>query len=215
MKKNKKGFFITFEGPEGGGKSTHCELLSRYLHGCGFSVVRTREPGGTKLAEDIRQVLLNPKNSITPLAELMLYEASRAQHTQELIIPALNNGKTVICDRYTDATLAYQGYGRKLDIPTIKKLNSIATCGISPDLTIVLDTPVERGLALARGIKKESFEASDRIERENFDFHRTVRAAYLKIAKLEPKRIKVVRTAETVEDTQDKIRQIVKKALKL
>jgi dTMP kinase len=208
-----KGFFITFEGCEGCGKSTQSNLLYQYLKKKGLNVVHTREPGGTRAAESIRKVLLDPRNSITPLAELLLYEASRAQHAAEVILPALKAGSIVICDRFTDATLAYQGYARGLDLDTIQKLNRIATQGLVPDLTILLDIAVEEGLAKARGLKKGSFATGDRLEREDVSFHRKVRKGYLALARKEPKRIKIIKTASTIEKTQQKIRAAIDKVL--
>lgn len=211
----KKGFFITFEGPEGSGKSTHCALLVKYLESKGCNALLTREPGGTPLAESVRSILLNPASTISPMAELLLYEASRAQHITETILPALKSGKIVLCDRFTDATLAYQGYGRNIDIGTIKKLNSIAAQKIKPDLTILLDVPAGKGLKLARNINKGYGTAGggDRLEMEKLSFHRRVRNGYLSLAKNEPKRIKVIRVRKTVEETQKEIINIIDEEL--
>jgi len=207
--KKHSGFFITFEGPEGSGKSTHSLLLYDYLRKKGLPAVHTREPGGTELAEGLRQVLLNPKNKVLPLTELMLYEASRSQHTEELIRPSLEKGKIVICERYTDATLAYQGYGRGLDKKIIKTLNNIATAGLIPNLTIILDISVREGLKKARALKNRG----DRLERENSKFHERVRQGYLKIARENPRRIKIIRTAPTINETHKKIIELVEKKL--
>lgn len=205
----KKGFFITFEGPEGSGKSTHCALLVKYLKSKGCDIVFTREPGGTKAAEAVRSILLNPANTISPIAELLLYEASRAQHISEIILPALKSGKIVICDRFTDATIAYQGYGRNIDINIIRQLNNIAAQEITPNLTILLDVPSAKGLKLARNINKGHGTSGDRLEREKLSFHRRVRKGYLLLAKNEPERIKLVRTRKTVESTRREIIRIV------
>lgn len=210
---NKKSFFITFEGPEGGGKSTHTMLLEKYLISEGYNVVLTREPGGTKLAEKIRKILLDPDNSITPLTELMLYEAARAQHVANIIVPALEKKMIVICDRYTDATIAYQGYGRKLDIATIRALNKIATLNIVPDLTILMDIPVKQGLDAAKGLNKETYISGDRLERESIEFHMKVRKGYLALAKDEPSRIKIVTIKTTQQETSADIIKIVASAL--
>jgi dTMP kinase len=145
-----KGFFITVEGCEGCGKSTQSRLLKKYLENKGFKVVLTREPGGSTVAEQVRNILLNPKLKIAPLCELMLYESARVQHIEDIVKPNLAKGCVVICDRFTDSTIAYQGYGRKIDIKTIEKLNNIATLGINPDLTIYLDIDPKIGIVRAK-----------------------------------------------------------------
>src|SRR5882672_7607865 len=131
-----KGIFITFEGPEGSGKTTHIQLLAAYLRAHGRRVLVTREPGGTALAAGIRKLLLDGGDGLSPMAELFLYEADRAQHVHETLFPALRQGKIVLCDRYTDSTLAYQGYGRQLDMIAVKALNAFASEGLIPDTTI-------------------------------------------------------------------------------
>ena len=151
----KKGFFITFEGGEGCGKSTQSFLLYELLKKKGYKAVHTREPGGTKVSEAVRRIILDPASRISPMAELFLYETARIQHIVDVIFPALKAGKSVICDRFTDATIAYQGFGRGLDLSVIKKLNTIAACGLKPDLTIYLDIPPKTGLLRARSIKKD------------------------------------------------------------
>ncbi|MDR3244048.1 MAG: dTMP kinase [Elusimicrobiota bacterium] len=212
--KNKKGIFITVEGGEGAGKSTHSLFLKNYFDKQSFNTILTREPGGTKLAENIRRILLNPKSKVFPLSELFLYEAARVQHIQEIISPALKDKKIVICDRFTDATIAYQGYGRKIDLSIIEKLNEIASFGIKPDLTIYLDISPKFGLKRAKILNKDSYGLSgDRIERESALFHKNVRKGYLEQSKKEPKRIKVVKVKETPEQTQAIIREIIKKCL--
>ncbi|MHB9155151.1 MAG: dTMP kinase [Endomicrobiales bacterium] len=210
-----KGLFITLEGCEGCGKTTQARLLSGYLTENGYAVVLTREPGGTRLAEAVRKVLLDPGNRISPLAELLLYEAGRAQHVEEVILPALRAGKVVVCDRFTDATLAYQGYARGLDLAVIKNLNGIAAQGLSPDLTVYLDINVKAGLRRAKTLKKDDFVpgGGDRLERENLRFHRRVREGYRALAAREPKRIVTIPTAETIEKTQEQILAAVRKAL--
>jgi len=205
-----KGFFITFEGGEGSGKSTQSRLLCDLLKAKGYKVIRTREPGGTKLSEAVRRILLDPDNKITPVAELFLYETARTQHIAEIVKPALEAGGIVVCDRFTDATIAYQGYARGLDVTVIRKLNRIATFGIEPDLTIYLDISPEKGLNKARGIKKDFVKPCDRLEGEGISFHRLVRKGYLALAKSEPRRIKVIRTADTIAKTH---RHIVKTVL--
>jgi len=210
-KRKKEGFFITLEGPDGSGKSTQSLLLARYLKRKGYKVVHTREPGGTSIAEALRRIILNPKNRISKVTEVLLYEAGRAQHTLELILPALQDGKTVICERYTDATLAYQGYGRKLDIRMVKELNRIASSGLQPDLTILLDLDVREGLNRVRKISRGRM---DRMERESIRFHERVRKGYLEIASREPGRVKLITVKETPQKTHLEIVKVIKKLVK-
>jgi len=167
-----RGKFIVLEGPDRCGKSTQAKLLYNYLLGKGFDVVLTREPGGTKTAEQIRQILLEPELDVRPVAELLLYEASRAQHTQEKIIPALQEGKMVICERYTMSTEAYQGYARGLDLKMIETLNKIATTGLQPDLTLVF--LMSDKYFSSRG----EYLFSDRLEREDKEFRDNMRQGY-------------------------------------
>jgi dTMP kinase len=198
-----RGTFITFEGIEGSGKSTQAALLKAFLEERGHEVLVTREPGGSPIGEQIRRVLLDPANhSMVPLAELLLYEASRCQHVEVVIRPALEAGKTVICDRFFDASTAYQGYARGLGIALVGELNLVATGGRKPDLTIVLDLPVDIGLRrLGRNL--------DRIEREAVEFHERVRQGYLRIAEEEPGRVKVVNAAGSADDTFSSVKNIV------
>jgi len=207
----KKGIFITIEGPEGGGKSTQARLLCERLREKGMSVVHTREPGGTKVAEAIRHILLTPDFHVHPITELLLYEASRAQHTFNVILPALKNGKSVVSERYTDATLAYQGYGRGLDLKIIGSLNNVATGGLKSDMTVYLDISSAAGLLKAK--KKNDFANGDRIENESLKFHKKVRQGYLKLAKRHPGRIKVVKVKDTIEATHKDILKLVEKRL--
>ena len=203
--KNKKSVFITIEGGEGCGKTTQSELLKKYLESKGLTVILTREPGGSDVAEQIRNILLNPRNNISSFCELMLYEAARIQHLQEVIKPNLKKGYVVICDRFTDSTLAYQGYARGVDKDVIVKLNNIATEGIKPDLTIYLDIKPSKGIKKAITVNKGSFTGGDRIERENIYFHYKVRRGFLAIARKYPKRIKKINTNNIIEKTQKKI----------
>lgn len=197
-----KGFFITFEGPEGCGKSTHSRLLVEYLRSEGKKVVYTREPGGTKAGELIRNILLDKRNKgMAVMAEAFLYLAARAQIVSEIILPALKKGKIVVCDRFQDATVVYQGYAGGLDIAMLDKLGRIATAGIKPDLTIILD--IDTGLGLRRTGKK------DRMEGKSFAFHKKVRKGYLALARKEPKRIKVVGVRDEIAETQKAIRAII------
>jgi len=204
----KKGVFITFEGTEGCGKSTQSKLLYDYLKRAGYGCVYTREPGGTGLGEKIRETLLHSKNiEISDLAELFLFEAARAQVVREIISPALKDKKIIVCDRFYDATTAYQGCGGKVSLKTIRALNDIASGGIKPDLTILLDVDINTGL---RRAKKKG---SDRMEAKKLAYHKRVRAGYLALAKKEPNRIKVVKVEEDIAITQDKIRKIVLKTI--
>lgn len=185
----KKGLFVTLEGPDGSGKSTQRGLLAAKLRARGLEVVETREPGGSPLAEKIRDLLLDSKNhGLTGTAELLLFEAARAQHVHDTIAPALERGAVVLCDRYTDSTLAYQGAGRSISQGSVRELNDFATGGFEPDLTLLYDLEVETGLARARAHKA----GSDRMEEADLDFHRRVRDAYLAVAFAEPARVRVV-----------------------
>lgn len=176
--------FITFEGIEGCGKTTQLGLLAQDLVAQGFDVVTTREPGGCPIADAIRQILLDPDNqSLVPRSELLLYAAARAQHVDEVIRPALLSGKTVLCDRFTDATCAYQGDGRGLDRTLIHSLNDLAAGETCPDLTILLDMPAEEGLRRAQSRNTvQTLEHEGRFEQESLSFHRRVRQGYLDLA---------------------------------
>mgnify|MGYP002622172253 CR=1 FL=1 len=211
--KNKKYIFITIEGGEGCGKTTQSKLLKKYLEDKGFKVILTREPGGSTVAEQVRTILLNPSFKVVPLCELMLYEASRAQHLEEIIKPNLKNGCVVICDRFTDSTLAYQGYARKLDKNIINKLNDIASCGIKPDITFYLDVKPEEGIKRAKSVYKGKLTGGDRIEKESINFHNKVREGFLKLAKKYPARIKKIETKNGIEETQRNIIEVMNKFL--
>ncbi len=200
-----KGKFITFEGSEGCGKSTQSRMLSEYLKRKGYRVKYLREPGGTKISEKIRKILLDSKNdSMSAVCETLLYMAARAQIVAEIIKPTIRQGKIVICDRFLDSTLAYQGFGLGVEIKLIKTIGNFASAGIKPDLTIFLDLPVKVGLKYRHARK-------DRIEQRAFRYHLKVRRGYLKLAALEPRRIKTVRVAENKSVTQGKIRELVKR----
>lgn len=176
--------FITFEGIEGCGKTTQIRLLNESLRRRGLDVLATREPGGCPIADAIRGILLDAANSgMSPRTELLLYAAARAQHVSEVILPALRAGKTILCDRFTDATLAYQGYGRDLDRDLIASLNTMAAGDVTPDLTLLLDFPPEEGLHRARHRNASCSEINeDRFEQESLDFHRRVRNGYRELA---------------------------------
>lgn len=192
----KKGFFVTIEGCEGVGKSTLLRGLEEYLETAGREAVFTREPGGTEVAERIRAVILDPENAaMTPTAELLLYAAARAQHTEEKIIPAVRDGKLVICDRYSDSTLAYQSYARGLDRGECLAADEIARRGVKPDLTVFLDLSPERGFARKGGADK-----GDRLEREKIDFHERVYAGFRAIAESDPDRVVAVDASKSKEE---------------
>lgn len=203
-----KGYLITLEGPEGSGKTTHGVMLREYLVKKGYEVTLTHEPGGTPLGKKLRQILLTPDEDVfSSLCELFLYLADRANHMEKVIGPALNEGKVVICDRFIDATVAYQGYGRGLGLELIKELNSLATGQIEPDLTIILDIEAELGLLKAVNSKLEQgLKDGDRLEQVGLDFHRRVRAGYLKIAYEDRSRVKLIAVDGPIEEIQARIR---------
>ena len=197
-----KGKFIVLEGPDRCGKSTQAKLLYNRLVACGHEVVLTREPGGTPTAERIRQLVLEPGLDIRPMAELMLYEASRAQHTQEKILPALEAGKTVICERYTMSTCAYQGYGRGIDLKVIEALNQEASLHLQPDLTLVFLMSdkyfTERG----------EYLFSDRLEQEDVAFRQKMRQGYLKMVQTTPNAY-LVDADRNIDEIQNQVRQLL------
>jgi dTMP kinase len=191
-----RGLLITFEGIDGCGKSTQADLLCDHLNSEGFSPVMIREPGGTAVGEDIRQVILNNHYSLSLGAELLLYMAARSELTGQVIIPALIAGQIVLCDRFTDSTLAYQGYGGGADLKAIRDLNRFTARGITPALTFLFDLNAEE--AAARRI-----EQADRMESKDFSFHRRVRAGYLQLARAEENRFKIVDATNTIDQIAD------------
>jgi dTMP kinase len=201
--------FITLEGPDGSGKSTQALLLIKFLKKAGYRVLHTREPGGDRIAECIRRILLSPRNKIVPVAELFLYWASRAQHVQQVINPALAKGVIVICERFSDATMAYQGYGRGVDRRLIKKMNLLAAGGLMPDVTFLLD------ISPAKGLKKvlEAKGRKDRFELEKLSFHKRVRQGYLELAAREPRRIIKISGSGTIEHIHQYMLKTIKKKL--
>lgn len=197
-----KGLFITFEGGDGCGKTTQIELLDKYLQSKGYKTLVTREPGAKGLGVKLREILLNYDGEVSPTCESFLFLADRAQHVDCIIKPALEDGVIVLCDRHTDSTVAYQGYGRGLDLEQIHKLNNIATSGLKPDLTIVLDVDVETSQAR---VGKEK----DRMESAGIEFFERVRNGFLEIAKQEPQRVKVINSAESIENIHKQILELV------
>lgn len=194
--------FITFEGADGCGKTTQLNLLKDYLENKGLDVVLTREPGGKGLGEHIRKILLTYDGPVSDRCESFLFLADRAQNIDIIVKPAIAQGKIVLCDRHTDSTVAYQGYGRGLDIDEINKLNNLATDGKKPDLTFVFDVDIETSM---RRVGKEK----DRMESSGKDFFNRVRQGYLKLAKLEPNRIKVVDSTKSIEEVHQKVIEII------
>lgn len=197
--------FITFEGPEGCGKSTHAKRLKSYLEGKGIRVLLTQEPGGTQVGKEIRQLLLKPDSVLDETTEVYLFAADRSEHVSKIIKPALAEGKVVISDRYVDSTIAYQIGGRRLPEDLVRYLNMVSSKGLIPDLTIMLDVSPEVGLERAtRG------GHADRFEQEVIDFHRRVRAKYQEIAAQEPQRITVIKTDDlAIEAIQEQIRKVI------
>lgn len=194
------GTFITFEGGEGSGKSTQVRLLARHIESLGHVVRTLREPGGTEVGEAVRRILLDPSSSgMDPYAELMLYEAARAQLVAEVIEPALDNGEVVICDRFFDSTTAYQGYARSLDLERVAELNRIATGGLTPDRTVLLD--VEVGL----GLERATCEGADRLECEDVAFHERVRSGFLAIATAQSERVRLVDAVGSIDDVHQRV----------
>lgn len=199
----RKGLFITLEGTEGCGKSTHAKLLKQYLEDKGREVVLTMEPGGTGVGKSIRNILLDKDASIEKNAELLLFGADRAHHVSSVIKPALAQGKIVICDRYIDSTTAYQVGGRGLPEDTVKFINNLTSDGVIPDATILFDVPPEVGLKRLKGGTR------DRFEKESLDFHEKIRKKFLEIAKAEPDRVKIVGSVDSIDSVQGKIRKIL------
>jgi dTMP kinase len=200
--------FITFEGGEGSGKSTQSKILFEHLKAAGFEVVLTHEPGGTGLGENITQLLKwSEDEHICPLAEVMLFNASRAELVSRVIKPALASAKIVICDRYVDSTLVYQGYGRGLTISTVNAVNAMAIQGLMPDITLLLNLRVDDGMDRKRGTMP------DRFEKESLDFHRRVRDGYLALAATEPSRWVVIDAALPKEAIADLIWNKIQEAL--
>jgi dTMP kinase len=207
---------ITFEGGDGTGKSTQIKLLETYLVAQGKFCVVTREPGGTYLGQHLRQILLEAgARSIGSTTELFLYLADRAQHVHEIIVPAITQGKIVLSDRYTDSTVAYQGYGRGIDLRSLVRLNEIASGGLKPDVTFLLDCPVELGLS--RRLERQSHTArpdnNDRFESENLEFHQKVRRGFLESAGAEPDRFCIIDASGSEQEVFAAIKEIIDQRL--
>jgi dTMP kinase len=198
--------FITLEGPEGAGKSSQVRPLAEFLRRNGFTVETTREPGGTEIGDQIRACLHDTANTgMRPVTEVLLYAASRAQLVEEVIRPALSAGKVILCDRYADSTMAYQGYGRGIDLDVLKSLTDLATGGLKPDMTILLDIDVAQGLARRRGIGNEM----NRLDLETIEFHNRVRDGYRLLAAAEPERWVTIEAGRPAREIQAELRRIV------
>ena len=207
-----RGLFITFEGTDGAGKTTQIQRLSADLRQAGHDICLTREPGGTPISEQIRDMLLNPDHSeMAATTELLLYAASRAQHVSEVIKPALKAGKIVISSRFADAMVVYQGYGRGLDLDTINHLNRIATDGVTPNVTFVLDLPVEIGLQRVQ----KSRGGLDRLEREKIEFHQRLRDGYRALAQRENQRLKIIDAQASPEQVYAQIKEAIQPLLQM
>ncbi len=180
-----RGFFLTLEGPEGSGKSSQSRWLARRLRRAGYRVMQLQDPGSTALGRSLRRILLHTGGTLTPLTEALLFIGGRVQLVEELIRPALARGRVVVCDRFHDATVAYQGFGGGMDVPRLDRLGRRAIQGVMPSLTFLLDVPSERGFARLRRVR-------DRMERKPLAFHRRVRAGYLRLAAREPRRFVVI-----------------------
>lgn len=201
-----KGLFITFEGTDGCGKTTQIKLLDEYLRNNGYSTLLTREPGAKGLGEKIREILLNYDGEVSSRCESFLFLADRAQHADCIIKPAINKGIMVLCDRHTDSTIAYQGYGRGINIEKLKNLNDIAVDGLKPDLTFVFDIDVKTAMERVGNEK-------DRMESAGIEFFERVRNGYLEIAKQEPKRVKVIDSTRSIEEIHGKVLEFVKNVI--
>lgn len=206
--------FITFEGPDGSGKSTQTQLLADYLRAAGHEVLVTREPGGTVIGDQIRAVLHDVANTrMTAEAEVLLYSASRAQLVGELIRPALARGAIVVSDRYADSTIAYQGYGRGLDLAALRQITDFATGGLVPDLTICLDCPVEEGLNRKQQALASGEGEWNRLDQEAIEFHQKVHQGYLALAAEQPNRWLMLDACGSIEEVQQEIQRAVERVL--
>lgn len=201
-----KGLFITFEGADGCGKTTQMDLLANFLENKGYDIILTREPGAKGLGEKIREILLNYDGEVSDRCESFLFLADRAQNIDTIVKPAVNSGKIVLCDRHIDSTVAYQGYGRGLDLDRINMLNNLAVNGVKPDLTFVFDIDVETSM---HRVGKEK----DRMEKSGKEFFNKVREGYLSIAKLEPDRVKVIDASRSIDEISKNVIDIIEQTL--
>jgi dTMP kinase len=200
--------FITFEGPDGSGKTTQIKLLAGHLQALGHDVLVTREPGGTPIGDQIRVVLHDVKNvEMACETEFLLYSASRAQLVRQVVKPHLGRGGVVLCDRFADSSMAYQGYGRELDLAAVRLITHFATEGLAPDLTVYLDVPVEVGIERKQVAHAAQAGEWNRLDQQSVDFHRRVRRGYLQMAQADPDRWLVVDAAQSIDDTQAVIRK--------
>jgi dTMP kinase len=197
------GTFISLEGPDGAGKTTQVRLLAAKLDAANIPYVLTRDPGGTPLGKQIRHILLKPGHPVAPMTELLLYQADRAQNMAEVILPGLEAGKLVICDRYVDSSIAYQGYGRDIDLQLIQQLNAMSTGGLKPELTLLFDIESEK----AMGRKHQG--GHDRMENEDLSFHRKVREGYLTLASEEPTRWRTIDASKALHTVQEEMCKII------
>ncbi len=203
--------FISLEGIEGTGKTTQIRLVADRLRREGYKVVTTVEPGGTRIGERVRDILLDIRHkNMVPVAELLLYSAARAQHLVEVILPALKEGKIVLTDRFSDSTIAYQGYGRGIDLKILYETDGVATMGIKPDLTLLFDLDVEEGLKRNMGINKV-----DRLELEDVTFHEKVRAGFIELSRKEPERFEIIDASMPVTIITEIVLEAVKKRVRL
>ncbi len=200
--------FVTFEGPDGSGKTTQIKLLAGHLQALGYDVLVTREPGGTSIGDQIRVVLHDVKNvEMACETEFLLYSASRAQLVRQVIKPHLVRGGVVLCDRFADSSMAYQGYGRELDLAAVRLITQFATEGLVPDLTVYLDLPVEVGIERKQVAHAAQAGEWNRLDQQSVDFHRRVRQGYLQMAQADPDRWLVIDAAQSIDDTQAVIRK--------
>lgn len=203
--------FVTFEGPEGSGKTTQMRLLADWLSAQGYDVLATREPGGTRIGDQIRQILLDPAHTEMCLpAEVLLFSAARAQHVAQMIRPHLEKGGIVLCDRFADSTLAYQGYGHRADLDVLRAITHFATGGLVPDVTFYLDISIEEGL---RRKAKGHLSEWNRMERKDLDYHDRVHQGYLEMARMEPARWVIIDASRDIETVQRAIREEIARRL--
>ncbi len=207
-----KGYFITLEGADGSGKTTQAKLLVEYFKNHGYDTILTREPGGTPLAEEIRRVILTPsRENLEPMAEILLYAASRAQHVHQLIKPSLAEGKVVVCERFIDSSLAYQGYALGWDLEIIKQINRIAAGNLEPDLTFLIDIDTERCLNRVHNRSDATRSKVDRIESRGLSFQAKVRDGYLELAMFNPRIIVINGSQKGIKEINNEITSLVRK----